>query len=288
MKKRQEKQGKKTTDAQTTAEFTQREPKVTKQEPSTDTKPMAAPEPTAEPEPTATQEPTAESEPTATQEQTAHQEQTASQEQTAPQEPVTVQEPAEVPEKAEVPEPTDNPEPTDIPEPTDNPEPADTPEPADIPEPADTPEKPAATAAAPEPLNNVEPEPTDQKQSWQKACDVFCTQHNVPDSDRQNLLSTLQTIADELTASSPSDTTLQTIIRAITYDRDVVQAEIRGRNARIEQILAQQQPSSQIHQLGSTNPAPSRPALPYSLIGGLTAADRQTIWERGKEKRIRH
>ena len=258
MKKRQEKEGKKTTDAQATAEMTQREPKVTKQEPSTDTKPMAAPEPTAEPEPTATQE------------------------QTAPQEPVSVQEPAEVPEKAEVPEPTDIPEPADIPEPTDNPEPTDTPEPAD------TPEKPAATLAPPEPLNNVEPDPTDQKQSWQKACDAFCTQHNVLDSDRQNLLTTLQTIADELTASSPSDTTLQTIIRAITYDRDVAQAEIRGRNARIEQILAQQQTSSQIHQLGSTNPAPSRPALPYSLIGGLTAADRQTIWERGKENRIRH
>ena len=267
MKKRQEKEGKKTTDAQATAEMTQCEPKVTKQEPSTDTKPMAAPEPTAEPEPTATQEPKADPEPAAMQEPTAT------------QEPATVQEPAEVPEKAEVPEPTDNPEPADIPEPTDNPEPAD------------TPEKPAATAATlapPEPLNNVEPDPTDQKQSWQKACDAFCTQHNVLDSDRQNLLTTLQTIADELTASSPSDTTLQTIIRAITYDRDVAQAEIRGRNARIEQILTQQQPSSQIHQLGSTNPAPSRPALPYSLIGGLTAADRQTIWERGKEKRIRH
>ncbi len=250
--------------------MTQREPKVTEQEPSTDEKPMAAPEPTAEPEPTATQEPTAEPEPTAT------------------QEPATVQEPAEVPEKAEVPEPTDIPEPTDNPVPTDIPEPTDNPEPTDIPEPADTPEKPAATPAAPEPLKNVEPEPTDQKQSWQKACDAFCTQHNVPDSDRQNLLTTLQTIADELTASSPSDTTLQTIIRAITYDRDVAQAEIRGRNARIEQILAQQQTSSQIHQLGSTNPAPSRPVLPYSLIGGLTAADRQTIWERGKEKRIRH
>lgn len=279
MKKRQEKEGKKTTDAQTTAEMTQCEPKVTKQEPSTDTKPMAAPEPTAEPEPTAMQEPKADPEPTATQEQTAS------------QEPVSVQEPAEVPEKAEVPEPTDIPEPADIPEPTNNPEPADTPEPADIPEPADTPEKPAATAATlapPEPLKNVEPDPTDQKQSWQKACNAFCTQHNVPDSDRQNLLTTLQTIADELTASSPSDTTLQTIIRAITYDRDVAQAEIRGRNARIEQILAQQQTSSQIHQLGSTNPAPSRPVLPYSLIGGLTAADRQTIWERGKEKRIRH
>ena len=124
--------------------------------------------------------------------------------------------------------------------------------------------------------------------SVMETCDAFCKRNNMGETERANLFTILQTIADELSGSSLSDETLQKIAHALSYERDVAQAEIRGRNMRIEQLLAQQQATSQIHQLAMTAPSPSRPTPPYSRIGGLSAADRQTIWERGKEKRVRH
>ena len=127
-----------------------------------------------------------------------------------------------------------------------------------------------------------------QLKSVMETCDAFCKRNNMGETERANLFTILQTIADELSGSSLSDETLQKIAHALSYERDVAQAEIRGRNMRIEQLLAQQQATSQIHQLAMTAPSPSRPTPPYSRIGGLSAADRQTIWERGKEKRIRH
>ena len=127
-----------------------------------------------------------------------------------------------------------------------------------------------------------------QLKSAMETCDAFCKRNNMGETERANLFNILQTITDELSGSSLSDETLQKIAHALSYERDVAQAEIRGRNMRIEQLLAQQQATSQIHQLAMTAPSPSRPTPPYSRIGGLSAADRQTIWERGKEKRVRH
>ena len=84
---------------------------------------------------------------------------------------------------------------------------------------------------------------------------------------------------------------LQLLRRAINYDRDMAQAaregEVKGRNARIEEFLKQHRPASEIHQLGGTATVAS-PAPPHHVIGGLSAADRSTIWERGHEKRVRH
>ena len=127
-----------------------------------------------------------------------------------------------------------------------------------------------------------------QLKSVMETCDAFCKRNNMGETERAKLFTILQTIADELSGSSLSDKTLQKIAHALSYERDVAQAEIRGRNMRIEQLLAQQQATSQIHQLAMTAPSPARPTPPYSRIGGLSAADRQTIWERGKEKRVRH
>ena len=129
---------------------------------------------------------------------------------------------------------------------------------------------------------------SDRHSVMRKACNSFCGRNGIDEKDRDQLITTLQSIADELTGSTVSDETLQKLARALSYERDIAQAEIQGRNTRIEQLLAQQQSTSQIHQLAMTSPAPSRPAPPYSRIGGLSAADRQTIWERGKEKRVRH
>lgn len=84
---------------------------------------------------------------------------------------------------------------------------------------------------------------------------------------------------------------LQWLHNALHYNRDLAQAahdgEVRGRNARIDELLQQHKQSTDIHHLGSTAHV-SRPPLPPHIIGGLSAADRQTIWERGREKRVRH
>ena len=129
---------------------------------------------------------------------------------------------------------------------------------------------------------------SDRHSVMREACNSFCGRNGIDEKDRDQLITTLQSIADELTGSTVSDETLQKLAHALSYERDIAQAEIRGRNTRIEQLLVQQQSTSEIHQLAMTSPAPSRPAPPYSRIGGLSAADRQTIWERGKEKRVRH
>ena len=84
---------------------------------------------------------------------------------------------------------------------------------------------------------------------------------------------------------------LQWLHNALHYERDLAQAahdgEVRGRNARIDELFQQHKQSTDIHHLGSTAHV-SRPPLPPHIIGGLSAADRQTIWERGREKRVRH
>ena len=84
---------------------------------------------------------------------------------------------------------------------------------------------------------------------------------------------------------------LQWLHNALHYERDLAQAahdgEVRGRNARIDELFQQHKQSTDIHHLGSTAHV-SRPPLPQHIIGGLSAADRQTIWERGREKRVRH
>ncbi len=83
---------------------------------------------------------------------------------------------------------------------------------------------------------------------------------------------------------------LQWLHNALHYERDLAQAahdgEVRGRNARIDELFQQHKQSTDIHHLGSTAHV-SRPPLPPHIIGGLSAADRQTIWERGLEKRVR-
>ena len=86
-------------------------------------------------------------------------------------------------------------------------------------------------------------------------------------------------------------TSLQWLRNAVNYDRDLQQAardgEVKGRNARIEEFLKQQRQSAATHQLPAS-PVFSHRSMPHHIIGGLAAADRSTIWERGREKRVRH
>ncbi len=101
----------------------------------------------------------------------------------------------------------------------------------------------------------------------------------------------IKDLREEMSKGEISRQMMESILHAINYERDLAQAdhdgEVRGRNARIEEFLNTQQEGDGIHQFGQTVVKPSH-SIPYSVIGGLSAADKMTIWERGNEKRVKY
>lgn len=101
----------------------------------------------------------------------------------------------------------------------------------------------------------------------------------------------IEELREEMSKGEISRQMMESILHAINYERDLAQAdhdgEVRGRNARIEEFLNTQQEGDGIHQFGQTVVRPSH-SIPYSVIGGLSAADKMTIWERGNEKRVKY
>ena len=101
----------------------------------------------------------------------------------------------------------------------------------------------------------------------------------------------IKVVAAEIKTGILSQTTISQMLKALHHDRDVAAAvhegEIKGRNTRIEEYLVRRKKAEGIHQPSSTAHT-LQPNLPYSRIGGLSAADRQTIWERGNEKRVKY
>ena len=113
----------------------------------------------------------------------------------------------------------------------------------------------------------------------------------IADDDRQALTEMATTLAQEIGKGMLSEKTTAMMLHALHYERDIANAaregEIKGRNIRIDEYLIQRKKATSIHQPGNSAQT-QRPTLPYSRIGGLSAADRQTIWERGNEKRVRY
>lgn len=120
---------------------------------------------------------------------------------------------------------------------------------------------------------------------------AFPKEMPLDDNDRQAVVKIIKGIATELKTGVLSQATINNMLHALHHDRDVAAAahegEIKGRNTRIEEYLIQRKKAASIHQPSSTAHTLS-PTLPYNRIGGLSAADRQTIWERGNEKRVRY
>ena len=108
-------------------------------------------------------------------------------------------------------------------------------------------------------------------------------------SDQEAVGQWLERLISQLSHYSLTADNLQSILNALHYDRDVAQAgidgEVRGRNTRIEDMFEQRRKAADIHVLGGAAAAFS-PAPPSKVLGGLSAADRQTIWERGNERRV--
>ena len=162
-------------------------------------------------------------------------------------------------------------------------------------------------APTPEPLpenvltaedSNSEPDTTEQAAttvtalpSPQEMVDRLAASQHYTDNERQAMSTFLATLLDETSKGEIGETTLQILAHAVNYERDMLQAaregEIKGRNMKIEEYLIERKSAEEVRQLGSAA-APSRPVPPASVIGGLSAADRMSIWERGHEKRVCH
>jgi hypothetical protein len=114
---------------------------------------------------------------------------------------------------------------------------------------------------------------------------------NISSEDREAMKQLLTTITDEITRGALSARTLECLSHALHYERDIALAahegEVKGRNAKIEEFLIERRSDADMHQVQtSIGQQPSAP--PYHIMGGLTAADRLSIWERGRERRVRH
>lgn len=109
--------------------------------------------------------------------------------------------------------------------------------------------------------------------------------------EKTGVASLLKTVFEELSKGAFSEHTLRQLCQAVNYERDIQdafrQGEIKGRNYKIEEYLIEHRNAEEVRQLGSSS-APSRPTPPASVIGGLSAADRKSIWERGHERRVCH
>ena len=114
---------------------------------------------------------------------------------------------------------------------------------------------------------------------------------SLSESDQEAVGQWLDQLVIQLNQHSLTADSLQAVLHAIHYDRDVAQAgidgEVRGRNTRIEDMFEQRRKAADIHVLGGAA-QPTSPTLPPHILGGLSAADRQTIWERGNERRVKN
>lgn len=113
---------------------------------------------------------------------------------------------------------------------------------------------------------------------------------DISEDDYQAATTLVSALEKEITAGTISSETLALLLKSVAYDRAVATAhhegEVAGRNQRIDEYLQERRKEKDLPDLGRS-PVQSRPTLPYTIIGGLTAADRKSIWERGNEKRHR-
>lgn len=99
----------------------------------------------------------------------------------------------------------------------------------------------------------------------------------------------LDRMAAQMAEGKVSDDMVTLLRHALDYDRDVAQArhegEVEGRNQRIREYLIEQRVPKDIHNLQGGATLPVRD-IPAECLGGLQAADRRSIWQRGNERRI--
>ena len=135
------------------------------------------------------------------------------------------------------------------------------------------------------------PAPPSLDELTEKACTALKGNEGINEREKGSITQFLHSMISDIQAGEMSKETIDTLLLALHHDADVENAlregEVKGRNAKIDEWKEQRRGMAGVHQLG--NAASGGMAhVPQARLGGLCAADRQTIWERGKEKRVRY
>ena len=164
---------------------------------------------------------------------------------------------------------------------------------APLPSPSEKPsEAPSVPARSPQAAAQPLPSPT-EKPSTAPSLASLATKvcqglSGMEDSDIQAITLLATSLLEDIEKGKLRKDTIKAILHSLHYDRDIAAAnhegEIKGRNAKIEELMAEHERTANIHMPtgARTN---LRTSPPPHVIGGLAAADRRTIWERGNEKR---
>ena len=113
---------------------------------------------------------------------------------------------------------------------------------------------------------------------------------SLPTSGDERIDAVLLQMAQEREAGAWSEATITLLRRALNYDNDVAKArhegEVAGRNVRIREFLIERREPEGIYNLSGGGSALAHD-VPAERLGGLAAAERPNIWQRGGERRER-
>ena len=122
----------------------------------------------------------------------------------------------------------------------------------------------------------------------EEACMAIASD-SMDDNERQALTELIRSLVKDIEKGKMGKRAIKKLRHALHYDEDLATAaregEIKGRNTKIEEFLAERKRTAHMHCPVGTH-GNIRPTPPSDIIGGLAAADRKNIWERGNERRI--
>ncbi len=111
----------------------------------------------------------------------------------------------------------------------------------------------------------------------------------LPETGDEALDSALRLLAQDIRDGRWSEHSLQLLRHGLNHDIDVAKArhegEVAGRNLRINEYLIEKREPAGIHNLTGGGSTLAR-TVPAERLGGLAAAEKPSIWQRGNEKRI--
>ncbi len=140
---------------------------------------------------------------------------------------------------------------------------------------------------------NADGEDTDEEADEERGderCSPAVGSGSLPTSGDEHIDAVLLQMAQEQEAGAWSEATIALLRRALNYDNDVAKArhegEVAGRNVRIREFLIERREPEGIYNLSGGGSALAHD-VPAERLGGLAAAERPNIWQRGGERRER-
>lgn len=150
------------------------------------------------------------------------------------------------------------------------------------------------TVAGEDPEGNDNTEGTDDaddtdEERGDESCDA-ADSGSLPTTGDERIDAVLLQMAQDQAAGAWSEATITLLRRALNYDADVAKArhegEVAGRNVRIREFLIERREPEGIYNLSGSGSALAHD-VPTERLGGLAAAERPNIWQRGGERRRR-